>query len=263
MHLFSKKAEALAKLQAEAQAKIEAKALALLQPQSPAQYNVSLLFDFIKLEEDQSSKYKYIFAKSFFNVKEKPISPEEIALLGEINQTLTPELDFSEVMIPKTQDQYNEAYKRARREILKAVNNNNPKIPDEDRLKEAKQALTSKDSVIDYFQLIDKDTYSTLVMLSNLKIMNDLVGTVENPHSPTNSPTPAIPHSTFQHAGDGIPRIAARAASFNNASSPGNSPSTSLQSPRASCLGGIAKAFSSIFNRSATNRNQSGEVGRT
>ena len=150
MHLFKQKgeAEALAKLQAAQQAKIEAKALELLQPKSPAQDNVSLLFDFIKLEEDQSSKYKYIFAKSFFNVKEKPISPEEIALLDEINQTPTPELDFSQVMIPKTQDQYNEAYKEARREILKAVIKNNPKIPDKDRLEKAKQALTSKDLVI-------------------------------------------------------------------------------------------------------------------
>ena len=150
MHLFKQKgeAEALAKLQAAQQAKIEAKALELLQPKSPAQDNVSLLFDFIKLEEDQSSKYKYIFAKSFFNVKEKPISPEEIALLSEINQTPTPELDFSQVMIPKTQDQYNEAYKEARREILKAVIKNNPKIPDKDRLEKAKQALTSKDLVI-------------------------------------------------------------------------------------------------------------------
>ena len=243
MHLFRKRAEAeaLAKLRAAEQAKIEAKALAILQPQSPAQYNVSLLFDFIKLEEDQSSKYKYIFAKSFFNVKEKPISPEEIALLDEINQTPTPELDFSQVMIPKTQDQYNEAYKKARREILKAVIKNNPNIPpDKDRVEKAKQALTSIDSVIADFQIIDNDTYSTLVKLSNLKIMKDLVGTGENSHSPTNSPTPPVPPA---------PQAPIPAYGDNDPSSPGR-PSTSLQSPKASCLSGAAKAVANIFSRS-------------
>lgn len=253
MHLFRQKAEAeaLAKLQAAQQAKIEAKALAILQPKSPAQYNVSLLLDIIKLEEDQSSNYKYIFAKSFFNVKEKPISPEEIALLDEINQTPTPELDFSQVMIPKTQDQYNEAYKIARREILKAVIKNNPKIPDKDRLEKAKQALTSKDSVIAEFKFIDKDTYSKLVKLSNLKKMNDLVGTGKNPHSPTNSPTPPIPPA---------PQAPIPAYGDNNPSSPGR-PSTSLQSPKASCLGGFAKAVGNIFSRSSNNT-QSNRGGR-
>ena len=249
MHLFRKRAEAeaLAKLQAAEQAIIEAKALAILQPQSPAQYNVSLLFDFIKLEEDQSSKYKYIFAKSFFNVKEKPISPEEIALLDEINQTPTPELDFSQVMIPKTQDQYNIAFEIARREILKAVIKNNPNIPDKDRVEEAKQALTSIDSVIAEFEFIDKDTYSTLVKLSNLKIMNDLVGTVENPHSPTNSPTPPVPPAPP------APQAPIPAYGDNDPSSPGR-PSTSLQSPKASCLSGAAKAVANIFSRSQNSK---------
>ena len=253
MHLFKLKAEAeaLAKLQAAEQAKIEAKALAILQPQSPAQCNVSLLFDFIKLEEDQSSKYKYIFAKSFFNVKEKPISPEEIALLDEINQTPTPELDFSQVMIPKTQDKYNEAYKKARREILKEIIKNNPNIPDKDRAEEATQALTSIDSVIAEFEFIDKDTYSTLVKLSNLKIMKDLVGTGENSHSPTNSPTPPVPPA---------PQAPIPAYGDNNPSSPGR-PSTSPQSPKASCLGGFAKAVGNIFSRSSAINTQSNRGG--
>ena len=243
MHLFRKRAEAeaLAKLRAAEQAKIEAKALAILQPQSPAQYNVSLLFDFIKLEEDQSSKYKYIFAKSFFNVKEKPISPEEIALLDEINQTPTPELDFSQVKIPKTQDQYNIAYKEARREILKAVIKNNPNIPpDKDRVEKAKQALTSIDSVIADFQIIDND----LVKLSNLKI------TGKNPHSPTNSPTPPVPPVP---PAPPAPQAPIPAYGDNDPSSPGR-PSTSLQSPKASCLSGAAKAVANIFSRSQNSK---------
>jgi hypothetical protein len=104
-------------------------------------------------------EYKAIFAKSFFNVAEKQITFEDKQLYRQLNELggekITPvgDLDYSQAKIPSTQDEYNEAYQRAREAVLKEVNKKyrglgNDSMLKEAKLKEANLALSSANLVI-------------------------------------------------------------------------------------------------------------------
>ena len=134
-----------------------------------------------KGEVDKLSKYKAIFAKSFFNVTEKPISDEDKEEIAQLNQLggdeITPvgELDYSQAKIPSSPDEYKEAYERARKAVLKEVKANYGNADNRAKLAEAKLALSSKDLVIREIKKIDLSIGNRLGMLDNGAVLTRIV----------------------------------------------------------------------------------------
>jgi len=173
MHLFKAKAEA------EAKEKIESY-ITLVEAEISSQGR-----------DEKLLEYKAIFAKSFFNVAEKPITPENNEIYEQLNKLggdkITPvgELDYSQAKIPSTQDEYNEAYQRARKAVLMEVNKNYREIGGdsmlkEAKLKEAKLALSSENIVINDIKLFDQELGNRLKSFNNVDTAQRRVESVQS-----------------------------------------------------------------------------------
>jgi len=271
MHLFKAKAEAQAKAEAKAEAEAKGK--------------IESIIDLLNLNKEPNSldKYKIIFAKSFFNVAEKPITFEDKELYQQLNELgddkITPvgELDYSQAKIPSTQEEYSQAYARARKAVLKEVNKNSRELGDDSMLKEAKLALSSENLVINDIKLLDRGLGNRLAGFSNVVAVDRQVARVnsrlERAKGVAQSQAAILRAKTlslqspenannFENLGlkEVVQNLSNRSDSINQrlttqgrAPDGGNktqsereTPSSSPKEPKASCLSGMLKAMNNF-----------------
>ena len=237
-----------------------------------------------KGEVDKLSKYKAIFAKSFFNVEEKPISDEDKKLYEELNKMsggkITPvgELDYSKAKIPKSQEEYKEAYERATRAVEKEfdkINFQNKKVSNEKKqeLKDKIFAI-SKKSLLDHFKVTEEKIGNKLGMFDNgavlarrvVKVKSDLgvaqevaqnqaqvlshrIASLQSPENAKRIEKLGLAELVIDlsKTSDSInERLASPHGAGNQTLRQAATPSTSPREPKASCLSGMFKAIANI-----------------
>jgi len=267
MHLFKEKAEAEAKIES--------------------------IIELLNLKEEPNSldKYKIIFAKSFFNVVKKPITKEDEELYRELNKLggdkITPvgELDYSQAKIPNTQEEYSQAYDRARnaiREELSTKIKNGQALSDDKITELTKKISTSSINLIKESEpslvqfnnssIIHQASNSNTTRLENkVKEVNELAKTLERGVSKLSDPSVLVKVKTLGINNDLETVLQKAKSSLQEAKELTNqkasqtqlssrrviTPSPSPREPKASCLSGMFKAianfrapnFSSIYHK--------------
>jgi hypothetical protein len=295
MHLFRAKAEAEAKAEAKAEAEAKEKIesyITLVEAEISSQGR-----------DEKLLEYKAIFAKSFFNVAEKPITPENNDIYEQLNKLggdkITPvgELDYSQAKIPSTQEEYSQAYARARKAVLKEVNKNSRDLGDnsmlkEEKLKEANLALSSENLVINDIKLFDRGLGNGLAGFSNVAAVDRQLARVGRAKSVAQNQAGLLRAKTLSlqspenatkienlELTEVVRKLSNRNDSINQRlttqgialdgnktqSEREETPSSSPREPKASCLSAMFKAmtnFSSIFHklRSGSGGSKGGQV---
>jgi len=281
MHLFKAKAEA----KAEAKGKIES------------------IIDLLNLNKEPNllDKYKIIFAKSFFNVAEKPITFEDKELYRQLNELegekITPvgELDYSQAKIPCSQDEYNVAYQRAKEAVENAFDKKYDKVGNKKQQLKVKIIDASKKSLLDSFNQIDENIGNRLAGFSNVVAVDRQVARVnsrlEGAKSVAQNQAKLLSAETLslqspknaakiQKLGleEVVQNLSNRSVSINKrlttqgialdgnkTQSERETPSSSPKEPKASCLSGMFKAKTNFktpdFVKSIYHRLRNGSGG--